>query len=49
MIHLQSIALRTLPEARAFPFSLPVLQSLAEMEFSFIKFGHGNDDDKALI
>jgi predicted ATPase len=34
MIHLQSIALRTLPEARAFPFSLPILPSLDGLKFS---------------
>jgi predicted ATPase len=34
MLHLQSISLRPLPEARTFPFTLPILQALDEMKFS---------------
>lgn len=33
MIHLQSVQLRPLPDARAFPFSLPLLQTLKELRF----------------
>lgn len=34
MIHLQSITRRPLPEARNFPFNLPVLQALDELRFT---------------
>jgi predicted ATPase len=34
MIHLRSITLRPLPERRSFPFGLPILQSLGELEFT---------------
>ena len=33
MIHLKSIQLRPLPESKAFPFSLPLLQTLKEIRF----------------
>jgi predicted ATPase len=33
MIHLQSVQLRPLPNTRAFPFSLPLLQTLKELHF----------------
>jgi predicted ATPase len=33
MIHLQSVQLRSLPDTRAFPFSLPLIQSLQELKF----------------
>jgi predicted ATPase len=34
MIHLRSISIRPLPEKRSFPFGLPLLQSLTELDFS---------------